>query len=72
MKRDRRWAFRRTVELEADLKDTADLTYAAKVTEISEEGCTIRISSGQVLVGDRLYTIKITGLDARSGYVIWC
>ena len=72
MNRDRRWALRRSVELEADLTDTADLRYAAKVTEISEEGCTIRISSGQMLVRDRLHTIKITDLDALSGYVIWC
>jgi hypothetical protein len=69
---DRRWALRRSVELDADLTDTAELTYAAKVTEISEEGCTIRISSGQMLVRDRLHTIKIMGLDALSGYVIWC
>ena len=72
MEQDRRWALRRSVELEADLTDSADLRYAAKVTEISEEGCAIRISSGQVLVRDRLHTIKITGLDALSGYVIWC
>lgn len=72
MKRDRRWAFRRSVELEADLIDSADLRYVAMVTEISEEGCAIRVSPDQVLVRDRLHSIKIVGLDALRGYVVWC
>lgn len=72
MEQDRRWALRRSIELEADLIDAEQMKYAAKITNISEEGCTIRISLRQTLVRDRLHTIKITGLDALSGYVIWC
>lgn len=72
MEQERRWAVRRGIELDADLTDTAGLLCAAKVTDISEEGCMIRISSKQELVRDNLHTLKVTGMDALSGYVIWC
>lgn len=68
---DRRWALRRGIELVADLTDTAGLSYAARVTDLSEEGCMIRTLSGQDLARDSLHEIKITGLEAMSAYVVW-
>lgn len=69
---DRRWALRRSIELAADLSDSSGMTCAALVTDISEEGCMIRFAKGQDLVRDRLHSIKISGLEALSAYVIWC
>lgn len=68
---DRRWALRPGVELDADIIDAAGLVYAAKVLDISEEGCLVRTLSGSNLVRERLHEIKVTGMDSLSGYVIW-
>lgn len=71
MERDRRWAARRAIELDADLMDSDGFSYAAKVTDLSEEGCMVRTLSGLDLVIDSLHEIKITGLEALSAYVVW-
>ncbi len=71
MEKDRRWSFRRGVELDADLTDSAGQSYVAKITNISEEGCMVRILSGEDLVLERMHGIKITGLEMLSAYVIW-
>lgn len=68
---DRRWAMRRSIELDADIVDAAGLVYAAKVLDISEEGCMVRTLAGSDLVRDRLHDIKMIGMDALTGYVIW-
>ncbi|MCM0000664.1 MAG: hypothetical protein NBV68_14885, partial [Erythrobacter sp.] len=68
---DRRWAQRRCIELAADLTDSSGFTIAAKVTEISEEGCRIRTYSAPALDRDLHHEIKITGLDPIGAYVIW-
>ncbi len=68
---DRRWALRRSIDLDVELTDSAGLSYAAKVTNISEEGCQILTLSGSDLVRDRLHTIKIIGHGAITAYVIW-
>lgn len=72
IKPDRRWAIRRSIDLDADLTDTAGLRCTAKVTDISEEGCMIRFHSGRNLESHLLHSIKVTGLEVLSGYVIWC
>ncbi len=69
---DRRWAIRRSIDLDADLTDTAGMQCTAKVIDISEEGCMIRFHSGRNLERHLLHSIKVTGLEALSGYVIWC
>jgi hypothetical protein len=68
---ERRWALRRGIDLDADLSDTAGMSCVAKVTDISEEGCMIRFFADRDLARDLLHTIKVTGLEALSGYVIW-
>lgn len=70
--RDKRWAWRRGIALEADLADGAELIGRATITDISEEGCRIHFSSGTDPVRDRVHTLKITGLEAIACYVIWC
>lgn len=69
---DPRWAIRRSIDLDADLTDSAGMRCTAKVTDISEEGCMIRLPSGRILERHLLHSIKVTGLEALSGYVIWC
>ncbi|HEY6964278.1 MAG TPA: PilZ domain-containing protein [Erythrobacter sp.] len=69
---DRRWALRRNIELAADLSDSSGMICAALLTDISEEGCMIRLAKGQDLVRDRLLMIKVSGLEALAAYVIWC
>jgi hypothetical protein len=69
---DRRWALRRGVELDADLTDSNGMSCAAQVIDISEEGCMLRLFSRTELERDLVHTIKVTGLEALSGYVIWC
>lgn len=71
MKQDRRWSMRRSIDLDVELTDLDGLSYAAKLTDISEEGCLIRTLSGNDLVHDRLHTIKITGHEAVTGCVAW-
>ena len=68
---DRRWSVRRSIDLDVELTDSAGLSYAAKLTDISEKGCMIRTLSGSDLVRDRLHTIKMIGQEAVAGYVIW-
>ncbi len=68
---DRRSSMRRSIELDVDLRDPDGLSYAAKLTDISEEGCLIRTVSGSGLARDRLHTIKITGHEAVTGCVVW-
>ena len=70
--RDRRWALRRSVEIDFDLSDGEGLSCAATVTDISEDGCMIRVAPEHDLVPDRLHTIKVTGVRVLSGHVIWC
>lgn len=70
--RDRRWAMRRKVEMEVAVTDTEGLSYSATLTDISEDGCMIRLASEQDLVGNRLHTVKIPGARGLAGYVIWC
>lgn len=68
---DRRWAMRRGVELEADLTDSTGRAFAARITDISEEGCTIRMLAPVEPDRDRLHEIKITGLEPLGAYVVW-
>lgn len=68
---DRRWAMRRSIELDADLTDSAGVPSAVKVTDISEEGCMIRTLSGREPERHLLHEIKITGLDPLGAYVVW-
>ena len=68
---DRRWSERNSIDLDVELTDSAGLSYSAKLTDISEEGCMIRTLSGIDLVRDRLHTIKMIGQEAVAAYVIW-
>lgn len=68
---DRRWAMRRSIELDADLTDAAGVPCAVKVTNISEEGCMVRMLSGREPERHLLHEIKITGLEPLGAYVIW-
>lgn len=70
--RDRRWAQRRSVEMDVVLTDPEGLSCAATVTDISEDGCMIRMASEHDFAPDSLHTIKVSGYRAISGYVIWC
>lgn len=69
--KNRRWALRRAIQLEANVTDSAGLTYAAQVTDISQEGCGIQLTSGSNLMRTRLHTIQAKGLGPLTAYVIW-
>ena len=69
--KDRRWSLRRGIEIDADISDSDGQSFAAKVTDISEDGCMIRTVCGQDLALDLLHEIKITGLEQLSAYVAW-
>jgi hypothetical protein len=68
---ERRWARRRGLELDADVTDAQGMSYAAKITDISEEGCSLRTLCGSDLVRELVHEIKVTGLDVINAYVIW-
>ncbi len=68
---DRRWALRRGIELSADITDAAGVAFAARVVEISEEGCRIRTSRAPELNRDLVHEIKVTGLEPVGAYVVW-
>jgi hypothetical protein len=70
--RDRRWAQRRSVEIDVDVVNSEGLSFAGTVTDISEDGCMIRFASEQDLERDALHTIKLAGLPTLSGHVVWC
>ena len=67
----RRWSMRRSIDLDVELTVSDGLSYAAKLTDISEEGCMIRTLSGSDLARERLHTIKMVGHEAVTGYVVW-
>lgn len=71
VQKNRRWALRRAIELDANVTDSAGLIYAAKVTDISEEGCGIQLASGSNLMRNRLHTIQAKGLGPVTAYVMW-
>jgi len=68
---DHRWALRRGIELSADVTDSSGFTFAARITEISEEGCRIRTYSAPALNRHLLHEIKVTGLEPLGAYVVW-
>lgn len=68
---DRRWALRRGIEITADVTDSSGFTFAARITEISEEGCRLHAHAASALNRDLLHEIKVTGLDPVGAYVIW-
>ena len=71
IEKNRRWALRSWMDLDVDVTDSAGLAYVATVTDISEDGCAIRISPDCKLVHDRIHTIKATGFGPLAAYVIW-
>ena len=68
---ERRWALRRGVDLAADVSDASGASFAARITEISEGGCRIRIASAPALSRDLPHEIKVTGLEPLGAYVVW-
>ncbi len=68
---DRRWSLRRGIKLDADVTDSVGNRFAATVTDISEEGFCIRTNLDRKLLRDSLHTIKVTGHEPLTGYVIW-
>ncbi|WP_285710492.1 PilZ domain-containing protein [Erythrobacter oryzae] len=68
---DRRWALRRGIELTADVTDSTGFAFAARVIEISEEGCRLRTSAVPELNRDLVHQIKVTGLEPVDAYVVW-
>ena len=68
---ERRWATRHRVDFDVELTDSCGLSYTGEVINISEDGCSVRLSSQGHLVRNRLHTIKIMGLEPLTAYVIW-
>lgn len=68
---DRRWALRRGIQIDADLRDSAGLRCSVTVTEISEEGCAIETDPALDLTRNSLHTIHVNGFLPLKAYVIW-
>lgn len=68
---DRRWALRRAIDASAQISNGAGLCQAATITDLSEEGCMVRVLAATDLPRDCLYTISVSGLAAFSGYLVW-
>lgn len=68
---ERRWTFRRSIEVDAEVRNLDGHCYAVKVTEISEEGCSVSLVPGCNLEHDGLYAVNINGLPPLTAYVIW-
>ena len=68
---ERRWTFRRSIEVDAEVRDSDGHCYAVKVTEISEEGCSVSLVSGYNLKQDGLLAVNINSLPPLTAYVIW-
>lgn len=68
---ERRWSYRRSIELEADITDISGETRAATLSDLSEDGCQIEVHAGPDLAVDDLYDIAIVGFDPLGAQVVW-
>jgi hypothetical protein len=68
---ERRWNYRRSIELDAEITDPAGQSRAARLGDLSEEGCMILALPGDELTIGDIYDIAITGFETLVAQVVW-